>query len=329
MRIDKHAAEDLTIRLSRRHLKKQEHVITTMQASLSYDIHSTLYVQAYKFTGKEHDSETDLENFGARYDSSAMGRFMSPDWSAQPEDVPYADMTDPQSLNLYIYVQNNPLSRTDPDGHCCDIWDAVDFFFGASNAYGSDNLGGTGRQEQETPAGKLGQAVGDAVATFEGAEKTAVGGTAAAASVPEDATGAGAALGMSQAAVGVPLAAQGVVEAGTGAGNLVKDAVNAPMSKSGFSDKTKADARTNADGKCQYCGQQTVPANKSERGVTPPANEGQTDHYDPASKGGSNDPSNAVHACRDCNNRKSNTSPQGTKWQKPTSPCDRNTPCSK
>ena len=34
---------------------------------------------ADKFTGKERDSESNLDNFGARYDSSAMGRWMSPD----------------------------------------------------------------------------------------------------------------------------------------------------------------------------------------------------------------------------------------------------------
>lgn len=32
--------------------------------------------QNYKFTGKERDSESNLDNFGARYDSPAMGRFM-------------------------------------------------------------------------------------------------------------------------------------------------------------------------------------------------------------------------------------------------------------
>ncbi len=45
-----------------------------------------------------------------------MGRFMSPDWSAKEEPVPYATMGDPQSLNLYAYVRNNPLSRADADG---------------------------------------------------------------------------------------------------------------------------------------------------------------------------------------------------------------------
>jgi RHS repeat-associated protein len=63
----------------------------------------------YKFTGKERDSESSLDNFGARYDSSSMGRFMSPDpMGGQQED--------PQSLNRYAYVRNNSLNLTDPTG---------------------------------------------------------------------------------------------------------------------------------------------------------------------------------------------------------------------
>ena len=73
---------------------------------------------ACKFTGKERDSESGLDYFGARYYGSSMGRFMSPDWSAKAEPVPYAKLDNPQSLNLYSYVGNNPLSRVDADGHC-------------------------------------------------------------------------------------------------------------------------------------------------------------------------------------------------------------------
>jgi len=73
----------------------------------------------HHFTGKERDAESGNDYFEARYYSSAMGRFMSPDWSAKEEPVPYAKLDDPQSLNLYAYVLNNPLVRTDPDGHCC------------------------------------------------------------------------------------------------------------------------------------------------------------------------------------------------------------------
>jgi RHS repeat-associated protein len=53
----------------------------------------------------------------ARYYSSNDARWMTPDWSSDPEAVPYADLTDPQSLNLYSYVGNNPLSSSDSDGH--------------------------------------------------------------------------------------------------------------------------------------------------------------------------------------------------------------------
>lgn len=67
----------------------------------------------YLFTGKERDAESGLDYFGARfYASSFMGRFMSPDDFGGVKG-------DPQSLNRYGYVENNPLSRVDPDGHMC------------------------------------------------------------------------------------------------------------------------------------------------------------------------------------------------------------------
>jgi RHS repeat-associated protein len=73
-----------------------------------------------RYTDKERDAESQLDYFGARYYASNMGRFMSPDWSAQEEPVPYAKLNDPQSLNLYSYVLNRPLVGIDPDGHACD-----------------------------------------------------------------------------------------------------------------------------------------------------------------------------------------------------------------
>lgn len=76
--------------------------------------------QQYKFTGHEHDPETNNDYFGARYYSSAMGRFLTPDWAATPVPIPYAVMGNPQTLNLYSYVENNPITGTDPDGHADD-----------------------------------------------------------------------------------------------------------------------------------------------------------------------------------------------------------------
>ncbi len=46
--------------------------------------------------------------FGARYYGSSLGRFMTPDWAAKPVTVPYAHFGNPQSLNLYSYVREQP-----------------------------------------------------------------------------------------------------------------------------------------------------------------------------------------------------------------------------
>jgi RHS repeat-associated protein len=66
----------------------------------------------HKFTGKERDPESNLDNFGARYDSSAQGRFMSPD----PLSATLLHVINPQHWNLYAYVVNSPLTYIDPDG---------------------------------------------------------------------------------------------------------------------------------------------------------------------------------------------------------------------
>src|SRR3989449_1599399 len=86
-----------------------------------YDGSSQHALSSRKFTGKERDSESGLDNFGARYDASVLGRFMTPDWDEDPYPVPYANYDNPQTLNLYSYVENNPLSRRDAYGHfSCD-----------------------------------------------------------------------------------------------------------------------------------------------------------------------------------------------------------------
>jgi RHS repeat-associated protein len=71
----------------------------------------------HHFTGKERDTESGNDYFGARYYASSMGRWMSPDWAPNVQTVPYADFTHPQTLNLYNYMRNNPLGGVDADGH--------------------------------------------------------------------------------------------------------------------------------------------------------------------------------------------------------------------
>jgi RHS repeat-associated protein len=63
-------------------------------------------------SGKERDSESGLDNFGARYNSSQYGRFMSPD----PKLLSVRHLLNPQKWNKYAYAINNPLRYFDPDG---------------------------------------------------------------------------------------------------------------------------------------------------------------------------------------------------------------------
>jgi RHS repeat-associated protein len=72
--------------------------------------------QSYKFTGKERDAESGLDNFGKRYDASNLGRFMTPDSFYKDSHV-----GDPQSWNEYAYARNNPLRYVDPTGENATI----------------------------------------------------------------------------------------------------------------------------------------------------------------------------------------------------------------
>jgi RHS repeat-associated protein len=86
-----------------------------------YDCSVEHALLTYNFTGKERDSESGLDNFGARYLGSSMGRFMSPD----PENLSaILNQDDPQSWNAYAYVRNNPLNLTDEDGENYTVCDA-------------------------------------------------------------------------------------------------------------------------------------------------------------------------------------------------------------
>lgn len=97
--------------------------------------------QNYKFTGKERDSESSLDDFGARYMSSQYGRFMTPD--AMGNAV--ADPSNPQTWNLYSYVLNNPLKFIDPTGNWC-VWE--------DNTHDDDpNDGGASHEDCDSQGG--------------------------------------------------------------------------------------------------------------------------------------------------------------------------------
>ena len=70
---------------------------------------TTPYLELLTFTG-QLDSGLGLMYYGARFYDGALGRFISPD-TIVPEPG------NPQALNRYSYVLNNPLRYTDPTGH--------------------------------------------------------------------------------------------------------------------------------------------------------------------------------------------------------------------
>ena len=63
-----------------------------------------------KFTGQTHDIDTDLYYYNARYYDPTLGRFLQ-------ADSLIANVFQPQTINPYAYVLNNPLKYTDPTGH--------------------------------------------------------------------------------------------------------------------------------------------------------------------------------------------------------------------
>ncbi len=161
-------------------------------------------------TGKERDSETGLDYFGARYLSAAQGRFTSPD----PKILPGA-MYDPQSWNKFGYTRNNPLRYVDPNG---EDWE--DALKGAINALTSNNALGLGRIDGGNSDFRVGQAIGDAVSTLQGTLEILGGVGGEAGGLALDATGGGAVVGVPLNVASAGVIAHGATVVGLGVKNL-------------------------------------------------------------------------------------------------------------
>ncbi|WP_337244669.1 RHS repeat-associated core domain-containing protein [Luteimonas sp. gir] len=217
------------------------------------------------YTGHVQDAATGLTYMQQRYYDPGIGRFLSAD--------PVTAHSSPVAMfNRYQYAKNNPYRFTDPDGR-----ESADRVYGAAVAYMLRN----------DPDKLRIWAGGEAAATTEG-------------SIAEQ----GAAMGLAAGEFVDTGDYSGAAVAGAAANAMVGVVTKGRYTPSGrFSRSTKRFAADRAERKCEYCGVDTVQAKRSERGVTPPKNEGVTDHIEPRSRGGDNSPDNAAHACRECNGR--------------------------
>jgi len=262
---------------------------------------------SHLFTGKERDAESGLDDFDARYYSSGMGRFMSPDWSDVPAPVPYADLTNPQTLNLYAYVKNNPLRDTDPTGHSGDD-DIVDhilnFVVSAGVTFISDNLFGAGRPQPKSVEGQLGQAVGDFAAQQSGIAEAEAGTAGLTDSGVMALVPGGQEVAAGDALVSGAAILHGSATATIATVNLAKSAT-APGSRPGqdFTPAGKREIDARDANKCQNCGRD-VKSQQNKPGQSTPADQRQRHHIKPKKEGGSGTPENGTTLCPGCHKEK-------------------------
>jgi RHS repeat-associated protein len=92
----------------------------TLYGSAAYAPFGEPYAQSgtqdLSFTGQDQDTVTGIHDFAFRRYNPVHGRWLSPD----PAGFASANFANPQTLNRYAYVRNNPLALVDPLGLCDD-----------------------------------------------------------------------------------------------------------------------------------------------------------------------------------------------------------------
>ncbi len=84
---------------------------------------ATDFEELHSFTGKEYDPDTGLHYYNARWYDADLGRFISED-----------PVADPNNPNLYSYGRNNPLRFIDPTG-----LESLDDTYAAQDAADAEN----------------------------------------------------------------------------------------------------------------------------------------------------------------------------------------------
>jgi RHS repeat-associated protein len=88
----------------------------------------------FGFTGQRFEGSFGIYDYGARFYDPELGRFLNAD-----SEIPEAG--DPQSLNRYSYVRNNPVNRVDPTGNFDwdegpSLWDFFEDVYYYGSAFG-------------------------------------------------------------------------------------------------------------------------------------------------------------------------------------------------
>ncbi len=95
--------------LTNRAGERVQHYECTSFGKGSFTDNTSAFHTSNLYTDQVLDEETGLYYYESRYYDPELGRFIQPDT--------IADLDDPQGLNPYSYVSNNPLNFNDPDGH--------------------------------------------------------------------------------------------------------------------------------------------------------------------------------------------------------------------
>jgi RHS repeat-associated protein len=300
--------------------------------------------QNYKFEGKERDTETGNDDFGARYYSNRFGRWLSADWSAIPAPIPYANLTNPQTLNLYSMVSDDPESFADLDGHyrysptdtpCTTGADGgcgntaaelsntqtADSSFlqtlnetaqGAVSAWAHDN--GAPLQPQ---GNDLGQAIGHIGALVQGLGEMALGGlaalgggTEAVVTAPAAATGVGTiipAAGVGVATLGAAVAIHGAGVTGNTLSNIYRESAAKEGSTGGPSAGKRATPKERSEALKENGGKCVFCGKQAN----------QADHAVPRSRNGNTTKENLQPTCAGCNQSKgAKTTQEFLNWLK-------------
>ncbi|WP_447663665.1 polymorphic toxin-type HINT domain-containing protein [Paenibacillus sp. D51F] len=116
----------------------------TSQNQYQYDIWGGLISSKetksnpFLYSGEYWDSSAGLQYLRARWYDPSVGRFIN-------EDPYQGKIINPLSLNLYTYVENNPLTRVDPSGHVFEtLLDVASIGWSAYSLYKDPSWSNTG-----------------------------------------------------------------------------------------------------------------------------------------------------------------------------------------